>query len=97
MSRPHDRGGMAAGPIDTSEHDRVQWEKNTHALMGILSGDLKLIGGSRAAIESIPPDAYAKFSYYERWIAAMESLLIEAGVLTKEEIDRKVTEMEANS
>ncbi len=56
MSRPHDRGGMAAGSIDTSEHDLAQWEKNTHALMGILSGDLKLIGGSRAAIESIPPD-----------------------------------------
>ena len=96
MSRPHDRGGMDAGPIDMSEHDLAQWEKHTHALMGILSRDLKLIGGSRAAIESIPPDDYEKFSYYERWIAAMEALLIEADVLTKEEIDRKVREMEGN-
>ena len=94
MSRPHDRGGMSAGPIDLSEHDLAHWQKNTHALMGVLSRDLGLIGGSRAAIESIPPGDYEKFSYYELWIAAMETLLIEAGVLTREEIDQKVQEME---
>lgn len=94
MDRPHDVGGKSAGPIDTSEHDLAQWEKNTHALMGILGRDLKLIEGGRVAIESIPPDDYAAFSYYERWIASMESQLIDSEVLTKEEIDAKVREME---
>jgi len=96
MDRPHDVGGKPAGPIDTSEYALAQWEKNTHALMGILSGDLKLIKGGRVAIERIPPDDYAAFSYYERWIAAIESQLIDAEVLTKEEIDQKVQEMAGN-
>ncbi len=99
MPRPHDRGGWPdAGPIDTGEHDLAVWEKNTHVLMGMLSRDLKLIPGgkTRMAIENIDPGDYETFSYYERWIAAMEALLIETGVLTTEEIDRKFREMEGN-
>ena len=44
----------------------------------------------RRAIESLAPDAYEKLSYYERWITAIETLLVEKGILTREEIDRKV-------
>ncbi len=94
MERPHDVGGKPAGPIDLSERDLAQWEKNAHVLMGILGRELKLITGSREFIEAIPPDDYEAFSYYERWIASMETQLIEAGVLTREEIDAKVREME---
>ena len=31
-------------------------------------------------------------SYYERWLVALESLLIEKGILTRAEIDRKIEE-----
>jgi len=31
-----------------------------------------------------------KLSYYERWIIAMKALMIEKGILTAEEIDRKM-------
>jgi hypothetical protein len=33
-------------------------------------------------------------SYYERWTASLETLLLEKGILTAAEIDRKVAEME---
>jgi hypothetical protein len=39
--------------------------------------------------------AYRDMTYYERWIASMEAILIEKNILTKEEIDRKLAEFEA--
>ena len=44
----------------------------------------------RRAVESIEPSQYEQLSYYERWIVAIEALLIEKGLLTREEIDRKM-------
>lgn len=93
MPRVHDRGGWPdAGPINRTEHDLSMWEKRTDALLVLLSSPSKQmirVDELRRAIEALPPDAYEKLSYYERWITSIETLLIEKGVLTKEEIDRK--------
>jgi nitrile hydratase len=48
----------------------------------------------RRAIESIEPSQYEAMSYYERWTASLETLLLEKGVLIAAEIDGKVAEME---
>ena len=37
-------------------------------------------------IERIPPAHYLASSYYERWLAAAETLLVERGVVTREEL-----------
>jgi hypothetical protein len=94
MQRAHDLGGApAAGPIDRSEHEYSLWEKRTDALLrclwerGILNVD-----EHRRAIESLEPGAYETLGYYERWLFALESLLIEKGILTRAEIDRKIEE-----
>jgi hypothetical protein len=96
MPRVHDRGGWPdAGPISQAEHDLTMWEKQTDALLVLLSSPVRRIikvDELRRAIESLPPDAYEKLTYYERWISAIEMLLVEKGVLTKEEIDRKAEE-----
>ena len=93
MPRVHDRGGWPdAGPINQAPHDLSMWEKRTDAILGLLAGPAKQmirVDELRRAIESLPPDAYEKLSYYERWISAIEILLIEKGILTREEIDRK--------
>ena len=96
MPRVHDRGGWPdAGPIDKSEHDYSLWEKRTHALLMLLGSPTKRIlrvDELRRAIESLSPDAYEKLKYYERWITAIELLMVEKGMLTQEEIDRKAEE-----
>jgi len=93
MPRVHDRGGRPdAGPINKAQHDLSMWEKRTDAILVLLSSPAKRVIRAdelRRAIESLPPDAYEKLSYYERWISAIEILLIEKGILTREEIDRK--------
>ncbi len=99
MAKVHDRGGWPdAGPINMAEHQYTIWERRTDALMGLLSApERRLIRTDelRRAIESIEPDRYEKLTYYERWITAIESLLVEKGVVTRAEIDRKVAELEA--
>lgn len=101
MPQVHDRGGWPdAGPINKAEHDLSMWEKRTDALLGLLSSpktQLIRVDELRRAIESLPPDAYEKMSYYERWITSIETLLVEKGVLTKEEIDRKAEEQQVLS
>ena len=99
MPRIHDRGGWPdAGPINKTEHDLAMWEKRTDALLVLLSSpDTKLIRVDelRRAIESLPPDAYERLSYYERWIAAIETLMLEKEVFSKEEVEQKMQELEA--
>lgn len=92
--RVHDRGGWPdAGPIDRAEHTYSMWERRTHAIRGVL-GAKKIIRTDelRRAVESIEPIRYEQLSYYERWIVAIEALLVEKGLLTREEIDRKMDE-----
>jgi nitrile hydratase len=48
----------------------------------------------RRAREEMDADAYRDMNYYERWIASIETILIEKGILKKDEIDRKVLEFE---
>jgi nitrile hydratase len=54
---------------------------------------LKTTDEHRRAQESIPPEQYEALSYYERWVAATELLLVEKGILTREEIDARSEEL----
>jgi len=95
MQPAHDRGGWPnAGPIDRAEHQLADWEVLADGIAQALNEKgVRRTDESRRAIESIPRDLYESMSYYERWVAATEMLLIEKGILTREEIDRKVAEL----
>ena len=94
----HDLGGLPDGPIDRDEHDHTAWEKRVDAMMvllgakGILSVDER-----RRGIESLGAEAYARLSYYEKWLASATTLLIEKGVFTVDELGRKMAEVEARA
>jgi hypothetical protein len=96
MKGIHDLGGSpGAGPIDKSQHEIEDWERLADAVTVVLDKKgLKTTDELRRAIESLGPERYRELSYYERWIAATELLLIEKGVLTHEEIDAKTAELE---
>ena len=66
----------------------IDWERRTGALVGALR-EKSLINTDelRRGIESIPAHEYERLSYYERWSASLELLLVEKGVLTSDEID----------
>ena len=87
----HDMGGRPNDdPIDRSEHILMDWERRTNALVGVLR-ERRLINTDelRRGIEEIPPREYESLTYYERWSASLERLLVEKGLLTTEEIDSR--------
>lgn len=97
MPQVHDRGGWpGAGPIDRTEHEYTLWEKRIDAIRAVLGQKRVLrVDELRRAIEGLGPGEYERLGYYERWITGLEQLLAEKGVLTREEIDRKLAELEA--
>ncbi len=89
-------GGLPAGPVERSEHDYALWEKRVDALMVLLSErGLLRVDELRRNIEALPPDAYDKMSYYERWISAIANTLLQRGAVTTDELGRKMAEIEA--
>jgi len=91
----HDLGGKSnAGPIDKSEHEIEDWELLTDAISFVLNKKgIKTTDQHRRAIESLG-ERYTELSFYYRWAAATEMLLVEKGILTEEEINAKVAIMD---
>ena len=86
-------GGSPAGPIETGQHEVEDWERLADAISSALGArGLYTTDEHRRAIESLKN--YRDLSYYERWAAATEILLVEKGVLTGDEVDERTTEME---
>jgi hypothetical protein len=90
-------GGLSAGEIDRHEHDYALWEKRVDAMMMLLTNKLQImtVDQLRKGIEGLPPDAYESMTYYERWIASVTNTLLDAGVITAEELGAKMAAIEA--
>jgi len=89
-------GGQQAGPVDLSQHDFALWEKRVDALMiiGSARGHFT-VDGLRRALEDMGEDAFETMTYYERWVAAVNQNLIEAGVYTLEELGARMQDVKA--
>jgi hypothetical protein len=93
-------GGLPAGKVEPTEHDYEEWERRVDALMMLLSGvkgsnRLMTVDELRKNIESLPPDAYERMSYYERWVTSITQTMIQRGLITTEELGRKMEEIKA--
>jgi hypothetical protein len=91
---PTEFGGLDAGPIERVEHELEPWEKRCHALADVLDFH-KIINTEekRRGVEALGAELVGKLSYYERWIVAFANILFEKGLLTPEELARKVDEV----
>lgn len=82
-------------PLNLEEHTLADWEVVADALNVALGAcGLRSTDEHRRAMEDLPPDEYLSLSYYERWVRGTEQLLVEKGILTREEIDRKMAALE---
>jgi hypothetical protein len=91
-------GGQAAGKCEPSEHAYELWEKRVDALMTLLSHkerQLLKVDELRRNIESLGADAYERMGYYERWMHSISQTLIQRGVISVDELGRKMSEIEA--
>ena len=95
MNGVHDMGGMDGfGPVAREENEPVfhaDWERRTYGLVALAMRAMQINTDEfRHAIERIPPARYLASSYYERWLAAAETLLVERGIVTREELLAKL-------
>lgn len=95
MRSHHDMGGLPAGKVDRHEHGYADWERRVDA-MAVIVGQKRLatVDERRRAIETLPPQAYDRLSYYERWVVALAQALIQRGVITSAELACRMREVE---
>src|SRR6185369_4293722 len=97
MDGIHDLGGRHGLGRVLVEADEppfhAPWEGRMHgiAVTCQVSG-VNYTAEQRSAIENMGYSAYLGTSYYEKWLYAYETLLAKKGLITREQIDRRVAE-----
>ena len=96
MDGIHDLGGKYGfGAIVCEDNEPVfhdRWEAKVFAMMRAAGGAGAFCNGDqfRHAIERIDPVAYLTHGYYGRWLGGLETLLVEAGLVDEEDLERRV-------
>jgi nitrile hydratase len=91
MNGVHDMGGlMDFGPVVKEQDEplfHADWEKRVLG-MNMLMGSTGTWTGdaSRHARESLPPAQYVSSSYYQIWLAGVENLVRQYGLVSEEEL-----------
>jgi hypothetical protein len=92
-ARPHDLGGQPAGPVPLDDHALEAWNNLVTAILYVL-GDpghgLICVHEVRRTIEDMPPDDYRRLDYFDRWAVGLSDLVVEKGLMTRDEIDRRM-------
>jgi nitrile hydratase len=92
MNGIHDMGGMQdMGPIRYEKNEPVfhePWEGRVYVIRRAMGAWRRwTTDHARHQIELIPPADYTRMSYYERWLASTIELIINSGLITREEAD----------
>src|SRR4051794_37488723 len=101
MNGVHDMGGMHGfGPVVREEHEPVfhaEWEAHVVAINRMTRGEgLFNIDEFRHGIERMDPAHYLRSTYYERWLEAIVTNLVEKGYLAPEELDAHMQQLRGN-
>jgi nitrile hydratase len=91
MNGVHDMGGMhGMGRIQPERNEPVfheRWEARVFAMLRAMGAWRKWnIDASRYQRELIPATDYLRMSYYEKWLAGLEQLLVGKGLVSSEEL-----------
>ncbi|MCU1451630.1 MAG: nitrile hydratase, beta subunit [Acidimicrobiales bacterium] len=94
MDGVHDLGGLEGfGPVEAPPSEPVfaeDWERRAFKVNMAVLGALQPGGGAfRHSIERMDPAHYLSSSYYEHWLTGVSTLLVEAGVVTGEDLERR--------
>ena len=99
MNSLHDVGGIDGfGPVVWEKDEPVfhePWEAHMRAVDALMTKKVRAycVDETRHRIERINPVYYLGSSYYQIWLLRMESLLMEKGYFTEEEVRAKMREI----
>ena len=94
MDGIHDLGGKQGfGPVrhsPTAPAFHADWEKRVNALYSLaVRAGIFNMDEYRHAIERMEPRHYVSASYYERTLTSLATLLVEKGLVTRDELERR--------
>ena len=101
MDGIHDLGGQsghsALGYLRNEPVFKDRWEATVFTMVraSAQAGAYTNIDQFRHAVERIEPKAYLEHGYYGRWLGAVETLFVEAGILTTAEITERAAHLGA--
>ena len=92
MNGIHDIGGMDnIGPVKIEKNEPVfhdDWERTVFGLtLATMGAGIFVTDEVRYVTETIPPQDYLTFKYYEKWLYSLEQLMLEKKVVTREELE----------
>ena len=91
MNGVHDMGGMHGfGPVVYDPNEPVfhaPWEGPVRGMVQLIAarGQVNIDSG-RHSLERLPPVDYLRWSYFEKWFAALTNRMLDAGQITPEEL-----------
>ncbi len=92
-----DIGGLPAGDIPKEEMTQLYWEKLMMAMFNVLwNKGIFNLDEFRRAVEQMPPDEYKASSFYGRRLDAMTVLLVEKGLVSREELSSRTAQILAS-
>ena len=88
----HDMGGMHGfGVLPLEDNEPLFAEDWQARICGNLLASMGLFGVTldnvRSRMEHMPPDLYLKSSYYEKWLYALEQLVVEKGLCSQDDLN----------
>jgi len=90
----HDLGGLQGfGEVEVEPDEPVfhaDWERRAFALTQAAGHRGYLAGRFRYAIERMDPVWYLSSQYYEHWLTGAATALVEAGIISVEELDQRL-------
>ena len=102
MDGIHDLGGRQGfGAVRHTADEAVfhaRWEARVFAcLLGLQRVAVYNTDQFRHAVERIAPAAYLRHGYYGRWLGGLETLAVEAGLLTQASLSARAVELGASA
>ena len=102
MNSIHDMGGMEGyGPINPNPNEKIfhyEWEQRVFGwFFCLFAGGQINVDSFRHAMERMGNLHYLEGSYYEHWLESFQTLLDESGVVTKEELEKRMEELRAEA
>jgi hypothetical protein len=81
-------GRFRCTPVDPEDDGPPdEFGRRVDALRQLLAArGLMTVDELRRCIEALPPAEYDALSYYERWLRAITALMLEKGVVMREEL-----------
>ncbi|MEY2430517.1 MAG: nitrile hydratase subunit beta [Acidimicrobiaceae bacterium] len=94
MDGVHDIGGLQGfGPVDAPPTEPVfhdDWERRAFRIsMAAMMSFASAGGRFRHSIERMDPAHYLSSSYYEHWLTGVSTLVVEAGLASPEDLERR--------